>query len=190
MKAPRTASIILAALLLSGCSATEAPNTDSGRIDSGPSAAQHALLTRDTIGFDEYKEAFANYSRCIEDAGYTMTPPVLNPTDGRRYLSRLDPTPGKRINTELENSCDPRELSSVEREYLRQNPPEIDPVLRAEIFGQLTQKNIAFTGNEKQIADFFPNKNEDQPRVKEVTAIIEQATRKLFPDLPYIRTGF
>ncbi|RLP75071.1 hypothetical protein D9V32_11670 [Mycetocola tolaasinivorans] len=178
-------------LILTGCAKTDGGRDFSGDGDSTAeiSAAQRAILEREQIGFDEYKEAWANYTRCTEDAGYRITEVALSPTDSRRYHGMIEPVPGQKQDTQRELACAPDELSYVEEEYMRQNPPFIDPVLLAEIFARLERAGISFTGNETKIADFFPNVS-DENRISAITEIITDTTREMFPDAPFVSVGF
>lgn len=154
------------------------------------STAQRAILDRDDVGFDSYKEAWANYEVCLKRVGFAVEEPALNPTDSRRFLAMINPIPGEKGRDEDKYACSSRELNGVESAYLRDHPVVMDPVLRTEVFARLSQKRIPFTGTETKIGDFFPSGTEDMTRVNAILSIIEDSTWALFPDLPYVATGF
>ncbi|MCS4275736.1 hypothetical protein M2390_000897 [Mycetocola sp. BIGb0189] len=172
------------ALVLTGCTPT-AEHADGRTTESGISAAQQALLDRDTIGFDEYKEAWSNYAQCLvnSDSGYRATNPTLDPISGRRYNWDLDVIPGAQFDNDAMQNCQVSELVHVDSEYVRQNPQRMDPALLNRVFAGLERAGVSYTGTETNYGDFFPNGNEDAARTAAVDAVLLDAARALYPEV-------
>lgn len=172
---------------LIGCSGpTEEVTTASAEM----SAQQKELLAGDRIGPDEYQKAEASYSKCVRDTGATLSEQILNPLDNRRFLAIITPGPGGEDASTVDSKCQIQEISYVEVEYLKQNPPFIDPVLLQAIFHRLDQEKISYTGQEKSYGDFFPVGADTDARHNEVDRIIQDTTMELYPNLPYVAMGY
>ncbi|RLP75072.1 hypothetical protein D9V32_11675 [Mycetocola tolaasinivorans] len=180
----RTARLLVTVgigLALTGCSVeTEGPEGTQSRVDI--SAAQQTILEREQIGFDEHKEAWANYALCLENGtGYRATDPVPDPISGRRYNWNLEVVPGATFDIDAMLECQRSELSSVDAAYISQNPQQMDPVLLKRMFAGLDRAGISYTGNEVRYGDFLPNLHEDQARVRAIDEILGEAMGELFP---------
>ncbi|MCS4275735.1 hypothetical protein M2390_000896 [Mycetocola sp. BIGb0189] len=183
----------LGAVLIAGLTGCSSEDPEAQKYPSVASPAQRDILSREQIGFDEYKEAFANYVRCTEDAGYVVGEPILNPMDGRTYLAEQTLAPGQ-TDVEAVNEkavdCNPGELGFVQEEYLKQNPPQIDAVLLETVRPRLDLAGISTTGTETRFGDFFVDAADDQARFTAIQRVFSQAIDELFPGLPYVDYGY
>ncbi|RLP75073.1 hypothetical protein D9V32_11680 [Mycetocola tolaasinivorans] len=184
------ATVLGAALLasLTGCTAEESVTE---KLPTGISQAQREILARDQVGFDEYKEAWANYALCMEnDSGYRVSTPIPDPISGRKYAWEITMIPGAQVNNDADSECQRSELTEVEHEYIRQFPQRMDPVLLQQVFAELDRKGISYTGNEKNYADFFPDGAEDLTRAREIGAVVFDQATQMFPGVSYWGAGF
>jgi hypothetical protein len=164
-------TLVLAALVTSGCSATSAYSSAGTVWDPSTVAdalviakAQHfswevGVLQDGRITAAEYEQAFGRFMDCASKLGYVFKEPkYLDPVEGQLWRSvGTYEGPGKAPSAR-EQACENR-LGLIQDPYVLTTPKRMDPKLLAAFEVCLDGKGVHYKSTDTNFNDFAGNHN-------------------------------
>ncbi|MGQ0777439.1 MAG: hypothetical protein ACT4NY_24020 [Pseudonocardiales bacterium] len=153
---------IVVILLLAGCG-TERPEPSASLATKAASEAlakgfveQQRILADGLVTADEYRTSVGQNVNCLLRHGIRVSPPVLNPADGLRFIVEST-SHGQSVNeyNQAVGECSLRHLSYVEEVYIASYRPVMDQQLRIRVVSCLRQHGVLIPPHVTTVPEIF-----------------------------------
>lgn len=186
-----SASLALISILNTACSAPEKEQpgmrlssedvkaqgereADLGHIESSE------LLKDGVVDKADYESAFENLRRCMREAGYKVSDPILSPVDNLAYVFEYDAAGRKSEGMRKDSSlCEEEYWSNVSAVYMNTNEQKMDEPIRSAAISCLQQKGYDVPESARSYLEMYgdPLSDEGKQRQDTATCVLETAYR-------------
>lgn len=174
--------------------AVDATAVVSKALDQAQSAAyesQVALLSDGSVTLEDYETSVQNYVACMTERGFVVDGPMLNPADNQLFLMQaLDGDISTGASARADTDCRKKHVDLVEHAYRTLTEPRMDSAIVEETHRCLGGAGLDYAGDESNFKDFVPDGVEDEERLTAVSSCVDQAVRKIYPEIPLVALGF
>lgn len=188
----RSAAVLAAVLLVSGCAAAENPKgrelvlslaTEQKELGHD---AQYELMKDGIVDREDNDAAFRLLRTCMEDGGLRVSDPVISPADGLRYIFEVQANGlAPEAVDEVQQSCQEEFWISVSSAYADTNPHVMAEPLRLAAIACLIEDGYAMSGDERNFAEMAGDAASDDGAQREAAAdCVFAAAHELYPELP------
>ncbi|GAA1230123.1 hypothetical protein GCM10009588_03550 [Microbacterium phyllosphaerae] len=140
------------------------------------------------VTFDEYQAAFNDLSACLNDAGITVSEPVISPVSNDRYEFTMDVgSLDMNVGAKLSDECAAEHWTSVSQGYMFTKTPVMDVGVRDATVPCLEEDGLKPTGEESNAFEFVSLPDADPDKV---TECIMLAVEDVYPGLPSVTVAF
>jgi hypothetical protein len=198
-----TVATVVGALGLTGCAAQSgSPSGERLTADQIRAAAKDfradgnvwlaELLEDGEVTADDYERAARRYEECMQELGYEVPKPAVNPTDSMTYI--YDIRPGSKSEATFsadQEGCLNPDLNFVEAAYLNTGVQRIDESLRIAAQACMAAQGYDIPDEANEIRAFSGDPATDQgaQRNAAATCLSDEALR-MFPELPFVSVGY